>query len=121
MAEKNLFAPDAEAPDPFATERPLTLERPGKLFDSTSTTVSASDSFATANDDAEVLIDAQAALRAESGESEAPRRAATVADVRAAYDEARWLAGRGRAEEMRGGHQARAMQASRQDAPVPRP
>ena len=92
MAEKNLFAPDAEAPDPFATERPLTLERPGKLFDSTSTTVSASDSFATANDDAEVLIDAQAALRAESGESEAPRRAATVADVRAAYDDARWLA-----------------------------
>ena len=55
MAEKNLFAPDAEAPDPFATERPLTLERPGKLFDSTSTTVSASDSFATANDDCDDL------------------------------------------------------------------
>ena len=94
MAEKNLFAPDAEAPDPFATERPAHTRRPGiELFDSfTSTTVSASDSFATANDDAEVLIDAQAALRAESGESEAPRRAATVADVRAAYDGARWLA-----------------------------
>ena len=96
----DLFEPDKEAPDPFTTDkeaRSLTLERPGKLFDSTSSASESfagagSESFATAIVVAQVRFVGPAALRAESGESEAARRAVTIADVRAAYDDARWLA-----------------------------